>query len=242
MTEYKIGILDDDQSKITQLIVKLTYTFDLTNDEKDLLLKIDNASNNILSSIEQKKIKYQDIKLNASALNLTNNMEHIIDEIRNKFFDCILIDYKLSSKRTINFSGIDFAIELKKILPDFPIFIITSYEEDLYEKETFDVYNIFNFERYMSEPTEKIELHVKIIEQIKQIKKQQEKWEEELLELLAHKGESLEIDQKIIELDTKIEQSLNKKTSLPIDLKSNLLNDKLDLIINKIDKILKEDL
>ena len=70
---------------------------------------------------------------------------------------------------------------------EFPLFILTSYEDELYEQEVFDVYQIFDFERYLSEPQERVELHYKLIQQVVKYHKQLELWKKEIESLLPQK-------------------------------------------------------
>ena len=150
----------------------------------------------------------------------------------------MIVDYKLSSFGVINFNGIQFAEELFNTLYDFPIFILTSYEDDLFFNEVYDAYKIFDFGRYLLEDSERIELNFKIIEQVCKARKQISLWEDELLALISKKGESEEIDSRIIELDTKIEKSLNGK--LYFSKKKKLdWNNKLEELITKLDKIIE---
>ena len=57
--------------------------------------------------------------------------------------------------------------------------------------------------------------------------------------MLPHKGESVEIDSQIMELDTKIEKSINGKSTLSIKEKIDFSND-LDKLIIRLDNLIKE--
>src|SRR5690606_24472341 len=127
------------------------------------------------------------------------------------------------------------------VLYDFPIFILTSYEDDLFANEIYNAYQVFNFERYLSEPLERVELNFKIIEQIQKSVKQKEQWEQEIYKLLPLAGTSEEIDSRLIELDTKLEKSINGKYSLPKKIKKDLGTNKLNELLEKIDRILDKE-
>ncbi|WP_462361457.1 hypothetical protein [Parvimonas micra] len=221
MERLKIGILDDDSSKVTQIMNCLIKGVDGANKEKIT--------------------KYQEFKLDPIEIKIKNDIEKLIKEVIDKKIDCMIIDYKLSSFGIINFNGIEFAKELFNTLYDFPIFILTSYEDDLFCNEVYDAYKIFDFGRYLREDSERIEFNFKIIEQVCKTKKQFLLWENELLDLISRKGESAEIDSRIIDLDTKIERSLNGRFSFSKKKKIDWDN-KLDELITKLDEIIKEDL
>lgn len=219
MENLKIGILDDDKSKVTQIM--------------NSLIKGVNGAN------KEKITKYQEFKFEPIEIEIRNNIPELISEIIDKNIDCMIIDYKLNSYGVINFNGIEFAQALFDSLYDFPIFILTSYEDDLFSNEVYDAYKIFDFGRYLHEDRERIELNFKIIEQVFKTRKQFSLWETELLKLISRKGESDKVDSKIIELDTKIEKSLNGRNSFSQKKKIDWDN-KLDKLIEKLDKVIEE--
>ncbi len=218
MKVLKIGILDDDRSKVTQIMNCLIKGVEGANKEK----------------IE----KYQEFKLEPIEIEIKDNISDLIDSVIENKVDCMIVDYKLSSFGVINFNGIQFAEELFDTLYDFPIFILTSYEDDLFFNEVYDAYKIFDFGRYLLEDSERIEFNFKIIEQVCKARKQISLWEDELLALISKKGESEEIDSRIIELDTKIEKSLNGKLCFSKKKKLDW-NNKLEELITKLDKIIE---
>jgi len=52
--------------------------------------------------------------------------------------DCVLVDYKLSSYEIVDFTGIEIAKYLEDTIYDFTIFILTSYEDDLFTNEIYN--------------------------------------------------------------------------------------------------------
>lgn len=221
MTTYNIGIVDDDSSKITQIMTRLQFG-------------CENAS-------QEKKDKYAQYTLNPIEINLVNSIPNMINDIIDKHIDCLLIDYKFSSYAIINFSGIDLAKAIYENLYEFPIFILTSYEDDLFIKELFNAYQVFDFDRYINESSERVELNFKIIEQINKYKKECEEWERELLSLLPKSGESPDIDERILDLDSKLEKRINGKSSLPASTKKDLSTGRVDSLITKLNEILERD-
>ena len=93
----------------------------------------------------------------------------------------------------------------------------------------------------MSEPQERIELHYKLIQQVAKYRKQLELWKKEIENLIPKKGQSAAIDNRILELDTKLEKSIDGHAAIPDEIKKNLRSNKLDELIGKIDLLLKED-
>lgn len=219
--QFKIGIIDDDRAKVTQIMIKLKQGFN-------------NAS-------AEKQSKYSHYSLEPVEIEIKEEFEEILKDILEKKLDCLLVDYKLSSYKNVDYSGIDIAKKMDSFIHDFPIFILTSFEDDLFLNEIFNAYQVFDFERYLNEESERIELNYKIIEQILKSKKQVQKWEEDIKKLLPRAGESREIDEKILEIDSKLEKSLNSTVALPEKLKKDLDSNKLLQLIDKIDSILDKE-
>jgi len=221
MDIFKIGIIDDDSSKVTQIMYRLTIGFESANLEK--------------------KSKYSNIKIEPIEIEIEQDIENTINNIIEENIDGLIVDYKLSSYKNVDYSGVDIADELEKIKYDFPIFVLTSYEDDLFINEIFNAYQVFDFDRYLNEDTERIELNFKVIEQVLKTKKQQKKWESEILELLPNAGKSIEVDNKLIELDDKLEKSVNGGSSIPKKLKKDLQSDRVTELLNKLDGIIEKE-
>lgn len=218
---FKIGIVDDDSSKITQIMIRLKQ--------------------GVSEASAEKQEKYSKYQLEPIELELKNELNYMIKQVLELKLDCILIDYKLSSYQNVSYTGVEFAQALSEKLYDFPIFILTSYEDDLFSNEIFNAYQVFDFTRYLNEKSERIELNFKIIEQVLKTNKQKQKWEEEIKKLLKVAGKSEDIDARLLDLDTKLEKSIDGDGALPDKLKKDLNSNKLTELIDKIDKILEEE-
>lgn len=221
MEVIKVGIIDDDGSKVTQIMTYLLYGM------KD--------------APKQKADKYSNVRFEVFEIPLSVDMNDITEYIINEKIDALLIDYNLTSYATVPYTGVQLARYIQERFMEFPLFILTSYEDELYEQEVFDVYQIFDFERYLSEPKERIELHYKLLQQVVKYHKQLELWKKEIESLLPQKGQSATIDKRILELDTKLEKSIDGHAAIPEKIKNDLRSNKLDELIGKIDLLLKED-
>lgn len=221
MEVIKVGVIDDEGSKVTQIMTYLLYGM------KD--------------APKQKADKYSNVRFEVFEIPLSVDMNRITEHIINQKIDALLIDYNLTAYATVPYTGVQLARYIQERFMEFPLFILTSYEDELYEQEVFDVYQIFDFERYMSEPQERIELHYKLIQQVVKYHKQLELWKKEIESLLPQRGQSAEIDKRILELDTKLEKSIDGHAAIPDKVKNDLRSNKLDELIGKIDLLLKED-
>jgi FixJ family two-component response regulator len=218
---FKVGIIDDDSSKVTQIMIKLMEGFSQATYEK--------------------QNKYSMYQFNPIDLEIKDDLDEMIQQVINERLDCVLVDYKLSSYKNVDYSGVEFAKALDEALFDFPVFIITSYEDDLFVNEIFNAYQVFDFARYLNEESERIELNFKIIEQILKTTKQRKKWEDEIKVLLPLAGTSQEIDSKLLELDSKLERSINGINSISSKMKRELDSNKITELLKKIDVILDKE-
>lgn len=218
--QYKIGIIDDDQSKVTQMITMIRLCCD---DEDGQPLK------------EQ----YANYELVPVELELLDNIKDMVEQIVEKRIDAVIIDYKLSSQKAISYTGVSLAKALSNQLWKFPIFILTTYQDDLFSHELFDSYLVFDFERYIGENEERVELNSKVIEQIKKYRIEFDNWKRELESLLSHAGESARIDERILELDSNIEKSMNGSATISIPVKKGFAVENINKLISKIDQVIE---
>lgn len=219
--KLKIGILDDDASKVTQIIGKL----------EDGFIKAESG----------KVSKYSKFELMPFELTVEESIEDVTKKIIELDLDCVLVDYKLSSYETVDYTGVDLVKHLLEILYDFPVFILTSHKDDLFNKEVFNAYQVFDFARYIGEDNERIELNFKIIEQILKYRNQQDKWKKEIKKLIPVAGSSSEIDERIFELDSYLERSIDGRTRIPDKVKKELSNDKITQLLLKLDKLIDSE-
>lgn len=219
---YNIGIIDDDASKITQLI---TY----------LRLGWNDLDGNLV------KEKYKDVMLNPVELTLNDSLNDMVEIIYTSKLDALIVDYNLSSQQNISYTGIELVTAIQEKLFEFPIFVLTSYQDDLFLKECFDVYQVFDFERYIEDQDERIELNSKIIEQIKKYRSSIVRWKDELSTLLSKIGTNHKIDERIIELDTKIEKSIDGVSALSEKMKEDLDVNRIQNLIDKIDQLIDKE-
>ena len=218
---YRIGIIDDDSTKITQLLTYLDLGWE---DERGNLLKK----------------KYEGVVLTPIEFKLESTQDDMVRKVYEIKPDALIIDYKLSSQENIAYSGISLAEEIDEKLHGFPIFILTSFQDDVFSKECFDVYQVFDFERYIGDQKERLEINSKIVEQIRKYNRMILQWKNELAQLIPLKGTSVSVDDRIVELDTWIENSIDGTSALSPKMKRDLGSNHIQELIAKIDSIISE--
>lgn len=221
METLNIAILDDDKTKISRIKTKFVQ-----QNDKNTEIYNDNYANYILNLIP---------------INVEQSCEQIVEEIITNNFDGIIIDYDFTSFAKTPNNGVKIANQINKKISEYPLFILTAYEKQLFDNEIFDAYQIYNYDNYLNNVNATKEFHSRLIEQILKSRKQKHQWEVELKTLLKSAGTSLEVDSRILELDNKLEKSLDKECALDPKLKEDLSSSKLVELIEKIDKVLEKD-
>ncbi len=167
-----------------------------------------------------------------------NSIEDTCNEILENHVDAIVSDFDFAEQlSTIHYDGTDLVSLFLKKREGFPVFILTSYEDDAISKGE-DV-NIIYEKKEMDEGEQFLE---RVKAQIEKYKHKLETDEKRLLELIAEskkrKLDALEREE-LAELDSKIEKALDKESRI-----SNLLRDdkeasELSELLKKVDELAK---
>lgn len=199
------------------------YTVALIDDEPDII-------DDFLATAER-------VALNVEVIELIPDKETLVADIIRSNVDAVVIDYHLTDNRSdIKYDGAEVVSLLDKETFNFPKFIFTAFPSDA-EDASNDINIVY----------EKGDDYTDFINRvIKQIEKHKKKFEEYELELnkllLKSQTEILSIpeEEKIIELDSMIEKTLNKKNAIPISLKSTSTNDQLNKILSIASKLTEQ--
>lgn len=218
----KVGIIDDDETKRTQIISCLR---DYVNEFPEDIIE-----------------QYKKYELVPVEIDILPDMNAVIDDIIEKEIDVLLIDYQLSSYDShVNYTGVGVANRADQKYLGFPVFVLTSFEADLYKKEIFDAYKVFDFERYMHDDKERIEINKKLIEQCIKRRRDIENKREELNRLLKMEGINQEIDDRILELDEFLERSLDGDNAISKSEKKRLLDSRYEELLKLLRKVVEEE-
>ncbi len=181
-------------------------------------------------------------------LNTLNDESELFEIIIDNEIDAVAFDYKLKENNsTFEKNGDAYQTDLLDNFENFPTFIITNNAADSKAMHTdpFKVIDkrIINFDSENEEQKiEAQELVEKVRLSIEKYKENLAAYEEELLQLIdrQNKGASLEKDEiyRMIELDTKLENSISKKSSIPKDWKSPAGLDAIKQLVENSQNIL----
>lgn len=160
-------------------------------------------------------------------------------EILESMVDAVIADFDLSEQdEKIHYTGADLVSLILEEREMFPVFILTSYEDDAVSKGE-DV-NIVYEKGEMANGE-------KFLERVKnQIEKYYNKLDDAEKKLLAliEKGQQTKLDaqeeKELADLDSLIEKSLNKKNIVPDKIKKDTEEDKLGDLLKKVDELAKK--
>lgn len=181
------------------------------------------------------------------------DLDAMIEKIISLNPDAIITDFNLNEKRididyNVPYNGTELLEAFLSIREGFPFFVLTAFD-DIAINETDDVNkvyvkNILHKSNKEEASKAKATFLDRVIASINHYSSKLKKAEEDLLKLLEKKktGDvNYEEEQKIIELDSFIEKSIDKSSSIPNDYKipSNAerlgeLLSKVDVLINKV--------
>lgn len=167
-----------------------------------------------------------------------DNILDTCNEILESHVDAIISDFDFAEQlSTVHYDGTDLVSLFLKKREGFPVFILTSYEDDAISKGE-DV-NII-YEKKEMDGGEKFLERVKA--QIEKYKHKLETEENRLLELIAEsKKRKLDAFEKeeLSELDSKIEKALDKESRISNILRDDKEASDLSELLKKVDELTK---
>ncbi|MDA8427666.1 MAG: hypothetical protein M0T70_00230 [Geobacteraceae bacterium] len=168
-------------------------------------------------------------------------LENLIEQILGSNVRAIVSDYNLTEyKNVAHYDGVDVVTAFLAIKPGFPTFVLTSYDEDA-ANESSDVNLVYTKEALVE--NQGIPFKERIRKQIDHYLKKINDTKKELQELLAkqlrEKLTSRE-EERLVDLDAFLENSINAECALPRDLKLPSNADKLNEILMSTKQLLEE--
>lgn len=166
-------------------------------------------------------------------------------EILENHVDAVICDFEFSEQMSdIKYDGTDLITLILSKREGFPVFILTSFEDEAMRKGD-DVNIIYEKgEKYITDETGKISRNESLLERIKlQIEKYKHKLETDerrILELIAESNKrilnSAEIEE-LAELDSKIEKTLDIESRIPNILRESKEASDLSELLKRVDEL-----
>jgi hypothetical protein len=171
-----------------------------------------------------------------------DSIEETCNDILESHVDAVISDFEFNEQlSTVHYDGASLISLFLKKREGFPVFILTSYEDDAVSKGE-DV-NIIYEKKEMDEGEKGEKFLERVKAQIEKYKHKQEVDESRILELITkHRKEGLnaaEMDE-LAELDSKIEKELDKEGSIPNILRESKEAFDLSELLKKVDELAKK--
>jgi hypothetical protein len=165
--------------------------------------------------------------------------ETTLSHILENQVDAVIADFDLSEQDPlIHYNGADLVSLLLEERESFPVFILTSYEDDAVSKG--DDVNIVYEKSEMADGEKFLE---RVKTQIEKYYHRLEMAEKRLLELIekskTNKLDALE-EEEVHKLDSLIEKALDKKYPIPDKMKQDEKIDDLSNLLSKVDELVKK--
>lgn len=163
--------------------------------------------------------------------------------------DAIITDFMLNEHKTnirygVPYNGIDLVRYFTSIREAFPCFVMTSFDDDAV-KQSDDVNIVYIKDILHSESKTNVKANFleKVVSQITHYKARINAAEKELIDLIKLRDEGkagIMDEEKIIQLDSFLERSIDKRNTIPSDYKQLSNTQRLEQILNTVDNILKQ--
>lgn len=174
-------------------------------------------------------------------------LEEMIEVIIKVNPDALITDFMLNEKKTsikygVDYNGIDLVKKFTSIRESYPCFVMTSFDDDAV-RESDDVNIVYIKDILHSEKVSNVKASFleKVVSQITHYKARITNSENELIKLLELRASgkaNISDENRIIELDQFLEQSLDKRNSIPKDFKELSNTARLQEILSKVDSLL----
>jgi HPt (histidine-containing phosphotransfer) domain-containing protein len=170
------------------------------------------------------------------------SIDETCNAILESHVDAVISDFEFSEQLSdIHYDGTNLVSLILKKRENFPVFILTSFEDDAVSKGE-DV-NIIYEKKEMDEGEKGEKFLDRVKAQIDKYKHKLEVDENKLLELIAEsKKRKLNAfeRQELAELDSKIEKALDKESQIPNILRNDKEAEDLAELLRKVDELAKK--
>lgn len=176
--------------------------------------------------------------------------EEMIEKIIKINPDVIVSDFLLNENigdlgYNVPYNGVELVEYFLSIRHKFPCFVLTAKDQDAVS-DSEDVNLVYTKSLMTTEVKDtkaKVKFTDRLVKQIEHYKSRIENAQNELAELIEIRKNGkadFEIERRIIELDDLLEKSIDAQNIIPSEFKSLSNSEKLDNMLNKVDKLLEK--
>lgn len=162
--------------------------------------------------------------------------------------DAIISDFRLNEKKNdidynVPYTGVELIEAFQDIRDDFPCFVMTSFDDDamIDSKDVNKIYIKEILHRENVEQGAQVSFLGRVIKQVDNYKSRVSDAEEKLQNLVKLKVNNeitLDQEEELVALDSFIEKSINKRDSIPKNMKKISNEEKLYALLSKTDTLL----
>ncbi|WP_405199351.1 hypothetical protein [Christiangramia sp. LLG6405-1] len=185
-----------------------------------------------------------------SRLPLSNKGE-MIDEIIKIAPDALITDFRLNEMKSdinynVPYNGVDLVEEFQSIRNYFPCFVLTALDDEaVSQSDDVNIVYVKNliYNQEEAEGKAKAKFLDRVVSQIEHYRARIENAQTELTRLIEIRklGKAdIEVENQIIMLDDFLEKSIDARNSIPSEFKSLSNSNRLDNILNRVNKILQK--
>lgn len=214
------------------------FTIGLIEDEEKQIKKIRRTIKSIAERyLADRKFDFKNYSLDGLAENLINNVStEVIDDIKNGVISTLIIDYKIMIK-AIKIEGTDIFDSIHKVIPEFPLVILTDRPEDSIKPDFIDPDKVYKKSEFFKlEEDYSIEKVKNIFRNMERYEGIREKLERELL-ITQEKVKEVGVEQQVFEDLINIEATLDQY--LPMNntyIEKVFDTDKIKEVVNLLEK------
>lgn len=175
-------------------------------------------------------------------------LDEMIEVIDEQHPDAIVCDYRLNEYRedidyNVSYTGAALVEEYQRLHPKFPCFVLTSHDQEAVNTSQ-DV-NVVYVKNVLNDAgiEDSARFSDRIFQQVDHYRKSIEEAQSELTALIEKRemGETdIYEEQKMLDLDTFLEQSLGSESALPKEMKKLSVMTTLDAMLAAADKIISK--
>ena len=182
-----------------------------------------------------------------------SDVHETIFEILNYHPDVLVCDWQLNANKVcvleeINYTGSELIKEFLKVRQDFPVYVNSALiRECVGDDSTNDINNVFSksdTDWQENENSQDLSIIERIKIQSRKYYKKIDNYEEELSKLVIKRNSNSSLtvyeEERIVELDSLLESSIDNRTKLAKSLKFITNKDRLNQLIKNTEKLLKK--
>ncbi|WP_352258947.1 hypothetical protein [Psychrobacter sp. TB55-MNA-CIBAN-0194] len=178
-----------------------------------------------------------------------SKLDDMCEKILKSDIDAVVSDFMLNEIKedivyAIEYNGVDLVESILEIKKGFPCFVMTSYDTDAIDASE-DVNKVYAKEILYGDDTAKGNdpFLIRLKSQCDKYRKKISEAQEELTSLIENSNErklSIKEEERLIELDDFLEESIDARNPIPHELKKISNQDNLVKLLSKVDEFIEE--